>query len=112
MRAVTVLARGTMQNLSGIVQQSKTQRDRAQKEVERLNAALIALGNPASQKEGEAAVPRVGNLYHLLRARKSPRLSVLGGLNGRLHAGESERIRSRFSTIPFTDILFSLRKSH
>ena len=37
---VTMLARGeTMPNLRGIVQQLKTQRDRAQKEVERLNAA-------------------------------------------------------------------------
>ena len=34
-----------MPNLSGIVQQLKTQRDRAQREVERLNAALMALGN-------------------------------------------------------------------
>jgi hypothetical protein len=34
-----------MPNLSGIVQQLKTQRDRAQKEVERLNAALMALGS-------------------------------------------------------------------
>lgn len=34
-----------MPSLSGIVQQLKTQRDRAQKEVERLNAALLALGN-------------------------------------------------------------------
>jgi len=38
-----------MPNLSGIVQQLKTQRDRAQKELERLNAALIALENPANQ---------------------------------------------------------------
>lgn len=34
-----------MTNLSHIVQQLKTQRDRAQREVERLNAALTALGN-------------------------------------------------------------------
>jgi len=34
----------SMPNLRGIVQQLKTQRDRAQKEVERLNAALMALG--------------------------------------------------------------------
>jgi hypothetical protein len=33
-----------MPNLSGIVQQLKTQRDRAQKDVDRLNAALMALG--------------------------------------------------------------------
>ena len=47
MLAVTMLARGgdTMANLGGIVQQLKTQRDRAQKEVDRLNAALIALGS-------------------------------------------------------------------
>jgi hypothetical protein len=34
-----------MPNLVGIVQALKTQRDRAQSEVERLNAALTALGN-------------------------------------------------------------------
>lgn len=34
-----------MPNLGGIVRALKTQRDRAQKEVERLNAALTALGN-------------------------------------------------------------------
>jgi hypothetical protein len=33
-----------MPNLSGIVQQLKTQRDRAQKEVERLNAASDGIG--------------------------------------------------------------------
>jgi hypothetical protein len=41
-----------MPSLSGIVQQLKTQRDRAQKEVERLNAALMALGNLGSQSGG------------------------------------------------------------
>jgi hypothetical protein len=41
-----------MPNLSGIVQQLKTQRDRAQKEVDRLNAALIALGSLGSQNGG------------------------------------------------------------
>jgi hypothetical protein len=34
-----------MPNLSQIVRQLKTRRDQAQKEVERLNAALTALGN-------------------------------------------------------------------
>jgi hypothetical protein len=34
-----------MPNLGGIVRELKAQRDRAQKEVERLNAALTALGN-------------------------------------------------------------------
>jgi hypothetical protein len=34
-----------MPNLGGIVRELKTQRDRAQREVERLNAALTALGN-------------------------------------------------------------------
>ncbi len=38
-----------MPNLRGIVQQLKTERDRAQKEMERLNAALMALGNLGSQ---------------------------------------------------------------
>jgi len=33
-----------MSKLDAIVQQLKTQRDRAQKEMERLNAALLALG--------------------------------------------------------------------
>ena len=37
-----------MPNLRGIVQQLKTERDRAQREVERLNAALMALGNLGS----------------------------------------------------------------
>ena len=37
-----------MPNLGGIVRELKTQRDRAQKEVERLNAALTALGNLGS----------------------------------------------------------------
>ena len=41
-----------MPNLSGIVQQLKTQRDRAQKEVERLSAALMALGNLEGQSGG------------------------------------------------------------
>jgi len=41
-----------MPNLRGIVQQLKTQRDRTQKEVERLNAALMALGNLGSQSSG------------------------------------------------------------
>lgn len=34
-----------MPNLDGIVRELRTQRDRAQQEVERLNAALTALGN-------------------------------------------------------------------
>jgi hypothetical protein len=34
-----------MPNLGGIVRELKTQRDRAQRDVERLNAALTALGN-------------------------------------------------------------------
>ena len=38
-----------MPNLGGIVHQLKMQRDRAQKEVERLNAALTALGNLGGQ---------------------------------------------------------------
>jgi hypothetical protein len=42
----------TMPNLSGIVQQLKTERDRAQEEVEQLNAALMALGNLGSQSAG------------------------------------------------------------
>lgn len=33
-----------MPNLGGIVRELKTQRDRAQREVEQLNAALVALG--------------------------------------------------------------------
>jgi hypothetical protein len=41
-----------MPNLSGIVQQLKTERDRAQEEVEQLNAALMALGNLGSQSAG------------------------------------------------------------
>ncbi len=41
-----------MPNLRGIVRQLKTERDRAQREVERLNAALMALGNLASQSRG------------------------------------------------------------
>ena len=41
-----------MPNLRGIVQQLKTERDRAQREVERLNAALMALGNLESQSGG------------------------------------------------------------
>ena len=40
-----------MPNLRGIVQQLKTERDRVQREVERLNAALMALGNLGSQAE-------------------------------------------------------------
>jgi ribosomal protein S12 len=38
-----------MPNLSQIVRQLRTQRDEAQREVERLNAALMALGNVGSQ---------------------------------------------------------------
>ena len=34
-----------MPNLGGIVRELKAQRDRAQRDVERLNAALTALGN-------------------------------------------------------------------
>jgi len=34
-----------MPNLGGIVRELKTQRDRAQREVEQLNTALTALGN-------------------------------------------------------------------
>ena len=34
-----------MPNLRGIVRELKTQRDRAQREVEQLNAALMALGS-------------------------------------------------------------------
>jgi hypothetical protein len=37
-----------MPNLGGIVRELQAQRDRAQKEVERLNAALTALGNLGS----------------------------------------------------------------
>jgi hypothetical protein len=54
-----------MPNLSGIVRQLKTQRDRAQKEVERLNAALLALGNLGNQN---------GRRGHTAKKRK--RLSV------------------------------------
>lgn len=38
-----------MANLGGIVRELKTQRDRAQSEVERLNAALMALGGLGSR---------------------------------------------------------------
>ena len=41
-----------MPNLKGIVQQLRTERDRAQKDVERLNAALMALGNLGSRSGG------------------------------------------------------------
>lgn len=37
-----------MPNLGGIVRELKTQLDRAQREVEQLNAALTALGNLGS----------------------------------------------------------------
>ena len=45
----------TMPNLSEIVRQLKTQRDQAQKEVERLNAALMALGNLGSRRRIETS---------------------------------------------------------
>lgn len=38
-----------MANLGGIVRELKTQRDRAQREMERLNAALMALGGLGSR---------------------------------------------------------------
>lgn len=41
-----------MPNLSGIVQQLKAERDRTQKELERLNAALMALGNLGNRNGG------------------------------------------------------------
>lgn len=51
-----------MPNLGGIVRELKTQRDRAQREVERLNAALTALGNLGAgngrSKRGLAASKR------------------------------------------------------
>jgi hypothetical protein len=51
-----------MPNLVGIVRALKTQRDRAQSEVERLNAALTALGNLGNgngrSKRGLAASKR------------------------------------------------------
>ena len=46
-----------MPNLTGIVQQLKTQRDRAQKEVDRLNAALIALGSLGNRNAGLKRFP-------------------------------------------------------
>ena len=62
--------------------------------------------------QDKSAQSRSGNFSRLKRARKSPPLSVLGGQNGRLHGVVSDRIRTAFSTIPFTDISFSRRKSH
>ena len=48
-----------MPNLVGIVRELKTQRDRAQKEVERLNAALTALGQPGKwERKVEASSGR------------------------------------------------------
>jgi hypothetical protein len=38
-----------MPNFAGIVRELKTRRDRAQREVERLNAALMALGGLGSR---------------------------------------------------------------
>ena len=46
-----------MPNLGGIVRELKTQRDRAQGEVERLNAALTALGNLGSGNRRSSRVP-------------------------------------------------------
>jgi hypothetical protein len=45
-----------MPNLGGIVRELKTQRGRAQKEVERLNAALTALGNLGNRNGGSKRV--------------------------------------------------------
>ena len=60
-----------MPNLRGIVQQLKTERDRAQKEMERLNAALMALGNLGSQSVGLRRVRTVKGLKPLsVAARK------------------------------------------
>jgi len=42
-----------MGNLSGVVQQLRKERQRAQKEVERLSAALAALGSSVSNGSGQ-----------------------------------------------------------
>jgi hypothetical protein len=50
-----------MPNLVGIVRELKTQRDRAQRELERLNAALTALGNLRSGTEDRSEFWPPGN---------------------------------------------------
>lgn len=56
-----------MPNLGGIVRELKTQRDRAQREVEQLNAALTALGNVGNGN---------GRLNRGLAARKRKPMSA------------------------------------
>jgi hypothetical protein len=56
-----------MPNLVGIVRELKTQRDRAQREVEQLNAALTALGNLGSG---------AGRSKHVLAVGKRKPMSV------------------------------------
>jgi len=62
-----------MPNLSGIVQQLKTLRDRAQKEVERLNAALMALGNLGNRNSKQG---RTGNKRKPLSAAARKKIAT------------------------------------
>jgi hypothetical protein len=57
---------------------SPKQRDRAPKEVERLNAALLALGKLGNPNGRRGRTAKKRSHSQLLRARKLPQLSLLG----------------------------------
>jgi hypothetical protein len=73
-----------MANLGRIVRELQAQRDRAQREVERLNAALTALGNLGVGTEDQSEFwPEKENLCRRLFVEKSPRSArPLGKMEG------------------------------
>jgi hypothetical protein len=81
-----------MPNLGGIGRELKAQRDRAQKEVERLNAAPTALGQPGKwERKIEASSGRQKTKTHVGGRSQKNRRSAAGTL------GKVEEEQSRIS---------------
>ena len=81
-----------MTNLTGIIRQLRKEKQRVHGEMERLNAALAALGSVGGWSESlrDLARPRCGGLCQRPLARKSRRPSVHAGQNGRKTSEPSE----------------------
>jgi hypothetical protein len=89
-----------MPNLSGIVQQLKTERDRAQKEVERLNAALMALGSLGSQSGRFETSPQRQEPETSIRWCAQENRSSSAGSVGELEGGTAQQVSELGSRFP------------
>ena len=84
--------RGTMTNLTGVIRQLRKEKQRVHGEMERLNAALAALGSVGGleRKSKGSRTPKVRRPCQRPLARKSRRPSVHAGQNGRKTSEPSE----------------------